>query len=66
MKVSKSIMKGFKYEEEEIFFCIRETKHLSTDGDISTDTIEGWTKNTPKPKFWKKEKILKTPKPKNV
>ena len=28
---------------------IRETKHLSTDVDSSTDAIGGWTKNTPKP-----------------
>ena len=28
---------------------IRETKHLSTDADSSTDAIGGWTKNTPKP-----------------
>ena len=26
--------------------CIRETKHLSTDADSSTDAIGGWTKNT--------------------
>ena len=25
---------------------IRETKHLSTDADSSTDAIGGWTKNT--------------------
>ena len=32
---------------------IRETKHLST------DAIEGWTKNTPKPNFFeKREKII--------
>ena len=28
---------------------IRETKHLSTDADNSTDAIGGWSKNTPKP-----------------
>ena len=35
-----------------IFFksCIRETKHLSTDADNTTDTTVGWTKNTLKPK----------------
>ena len=27
---------------------LRETKHLSTDADSSTDAIGGWTKNTPK------------------
>ena len=32
---------------------IRETKHLSTEADNSTDTREGWTKNTPKPVFLK-------------
>ena len=26
---------------------IRETKHVSTDADSSTDAIGGWTKNTP-------------------
>ena len=29
---------------------IRETKHLSTDADSSTDTTVGWTKKTKKPK----------------
>ena len=31
---------------------IRETKHLSTDADSSTNAIEGWTKNTQKPDFF--------------
>jgi hypothetical protein len=31
---------------------IRETKHLSTDADSSTDAIGGLTKNTPKPDFF--------------
>ena len=31
-------------------FRIRDTKHLSTNADSSTDTTVGWTKNTPKPK----------------
>ena len=35
---------------------IRETKHLSTDADSSTDAIGGWTKNTPKPDFFEKGK----------
>ena len=35
---------------------IRETKHLSTDADSSTDAIGGWTKNTPKPDFFEKRK----------
>ena len=35
---------------------IRETKHLSTNADSSTDTIVGWTKNTPKPDFFEKGK----------
>ena len=35
---------------------IRETKHLSTDADSSTDAIGGWTKNTPKPDFLDKRK----------
>ena len=38
---------------------IRETKHLSTHAESSTDTIGGWTKNTPKPIFFgKMEKII--------
>ena len=37
---------------------IRETKHLSTDADSSTDTTVGWTKNTQKPKFFEKRKKL--------
>ena len=37
-------------------FRIRETKHLSTDADSSTDTIVGWTKITPKPFFLKNGK----------
>ena len=46
---------------------IRETKHLSTDADSSTDTIVGWTKNTPKPDFFEKQKkSSKTQKLKNV
>ena len=36
---------------------IRESKHLSTDADSSTDAIGGSTKNTPKPDF-----LLKTEK----
>ena len=35
---------------------IRETKHLSTDADSSTDTTVGWTKNSRKPKFFEKRK----------
>ena len=35
---------------------IRETKHLSTDADSSTDAIGGWTKNTPKPNFFENGK----------
>ena len=35
---------------------IRETKHLSTDADISTNTTAGWPKNTQKPKFIEKRK----------
>ena len=37
---------------------IRETKHLSTDADSSTDTTVGWTKNTQKPIFFEKQKKL--------
>ena len=46
---------------------IRETKHLSTDADRSTDAIGGGTKNTPKPDFFeKRKKSSKTQKLKNV
>ena len=46
---------------------IRETKHLSTDADSSTDTTVGWNKNTPKPNFFeKRKKSSKTQKLKNV
>ena len=46
---------------------IRETKHLSTDADSSTDAIGGWTKNNPKPNFFeKKKKSSKTQKLKNL
>ena len=46
---------------------IRETKHLSTDADRSTDAIGGWTKNTPRPDFFeKRKKSFKTQKLKNV
>ena len=42
---------------------IRETKHLSTDADSSTDTTVGWIKNTQKPKFFvKRKKSSKTQK----
>ena len=46
---------------------IRETKHLSTDADRSTDTTAGWTKNTQKPKkFEIRKKSSKTEKLKNI
>ena len=35
---------------------IRETKHLSTDADSSTDNTVGWTKNTQKPNFFERQK----------
>ena len=34
---------------------IRETKHLLTDADSSTNPIGGWTKNTQKPIFLKRK-----------
>ena len=37
-------------------YRIRETKHLSTDADSSTDTTVGWTKNAQKPNFFEKRK----------
>ena len=46
---------------------IRETKHLWTDADSSTNTTVGWTKNTQKAKFFEKhKKSSKTQKLKNV
>ena len=46
---------------------IRETKHLLTDADSSTDAIGGWTKNTPKPDFLEKQKkSSKKRKPRNM
>ena len=47
--------------------CVRETKHLSTDANSSTDTTVGWTKNTQKPTVLeKRKKSSKTQKLKNV
>ena len=37
---------------------IRETKHLSTDVDSSTNTTVGWTKNTQKTEFFEKRKKI--------
>ena len=37
-------------------YYIRETKHLLTDKERSTDTIVGWTKNTQKADFFEKRK----------
>ena len=46
---------------------IRETKHVLTDADSSTNTTVGWTKNTQKPNFFeKRKKSSKTQKLKNV
>ena len=46
---------------------IRETKHLSTNADSSTDTTLGWIKNTQKHNFFEKRKeASKTEKLKNV
>ena len=46
---------------------IRETKHLLTEADSSTNTTVGCTNNTPKPDFFEKwKKSSKTQKPKNV
>ena len=38
--------------------CIRETKHLLTVADSSTDTIVGWTKNTQEPDFFEKHRKI--------
>ena len=62
-KKSRILRKGFHKKKSRI----RETKHLSTDADSSTDAIGGWTKNTPKPDFIeKRKKSSKTQKLKNV
>ena len=46
---------------------IRETKHLLTDADSSTDTTVGWTKTSRNPKFVeKRKKSSKTQKLKKV
>ena len=45
---------------------IRETKHLSTNTDTSTDAIGGWTKNTQKSDlFDQRKKITKNAKTQN-
>ena len=45
---------------------IRETKHLSTNADSSTDTTVGWTKNNRKPIFFeKRKKIIQNAKTQN-
>ena len=45
----------------------RETTHLSTDADSSTDAIGGWTRNAPNPDFFeKRKKSYKTQELKNV
>ena len=41
---------------------IQETKHLSTNGDRTTNTTVGWTKNTQKPKFFKNKMIIQNAK----
>ena len=52
-KVKKYFEKNSNQDEKS---RIRETKHLSTDADSSTDTTVGWTKNSRKPKFFEKRK----------
>ena len=37
---------------------IRETTQLLTDAESSTNAIRGWTKNTPKPDFFFKQKKI--------
>ena len=57
----------FWFEKETKKSRIRETKHLLTDADSSTDAIAGWTKNTEKPDFFEKwQKSPKTQKLRNV
>ena len=59
----KTLKKVLSYKKSRI----RETKHLLTDADSSTDTTVRWTKNTPKPDFFEKlKKFSKMQKLKNV
>ena len=61
------LKKERKEKEEENKSRIRETKHLSTNADSSTDITVGWTKITQKPNFFeKRKKSSKTQKLKNV
>ena len=46
----------FRAEGQQKKSRIRETKHISTDADSSTDAIGGWTKNTQKPDYFEKQK----------
>ena len=41
---------------------IRETKHILTDANSTTNTTVGWTKNTQKPDFFEKGKIFQNSK----
>ena len=49
--VSVQLIKCAQWRENTKKSRIRETNHLSTDADSSTDTIGGWTKNNPNPIF---------------
>ena len=55
-KICKKASQKYRVEPHSKNSRIRETKHLSTDADSSTDAIGGWTKNTPKPDFFEKRK----------
>ena len=63
MKYFKTQKQQLKELEDKEKSRIRETKHLSTDADSSTDTTVRWTKNTQKPEFF--EKRNNNPKRKN-
>ena len=51
-----------RFSEREKKSRIRETKHLSTDADSSTNAIGGWTKNTKNQIFLKNGKVTKNAK----
>ena len=59
-----SILITIEEEEKDSFqkSRIRDTKHLSTDAESSTDTTVGWTKNTQKPIFFFTGKIIQNAK----
>ena len=47
---------GFQMVKLKNLFCTKIIMHGGTDADSSTDAIVMWTKNTPKPVFFEKQK----------